>query len=718
MKQWWLWPLLLILLLGAGLRLYELDAVPPGFQFDEAYNAIDATRVQDGDWALFFPANGGREPLYTYWQALLFAVWGQNLFALRLASALVGILTLPLAFGAIRYLFRSRQSRAHTDAPSLTRDEAATAIALLTAGFLAVSFWHLHFSHYAIRAVTLPAILLATLWAFWWGQATGRLVPFVLCGIGLAAGVYAHPAGRLVPFLLALFVVYDIVPARRVDRRWAAIAWPQIRGLALAGAISLVLFLPLGAYFVEHPWLFTGHPTDVSVFDPAVNQGNLLAALARHTLALAGMFVWRGDPSWLHNLPGRPVFDPLSGAFMLLGTFVWLVGVVAPSRIGRHPESTAGVQLTNRPTNQPTNQLPDTEGPRPQIADARRPLVYLGLWIAVMVLPSLLSDSPPNFSRAIGALPAICALPALGFVGVWQVLRRARAQALAITAGLAGLVLLASATWTARDYYLTFARHPDAYYWYDAEKEEVADVLRDLATRGQVYMAPPWVKHATVAFLTRGYGVKEIALGTGVVIPDPARVANAYYVLRADDAGESRFVSRRLGPPEEQWTVDDRYGNQLLFIHHLRTAALDGSVPRPEQPLQATFGDVIQLEGYTVNVDVQEDGRLDVLFYWKALQPASVNYTQFVHLVDESGADSAGQRDREPLGTTYRTTEWQPGDTVIDRFRVEVDPAAPPGWYRLLTGWYNLETGARLPAVVDGSRVAGDQVALSPVEIP
>jgi 4-amino-4-deoxy-L-arabinose transferase-like glycosyltransferase len=695
MERWWLWPLALIIALGAVLRLYHLDSVPPGFQFDEAYNAIDAVHVQQGEWRIFFPANGGREPLYTYWQALLFATWGPNLFALRLASAVVGILTLPLAFGATRYLFR----------PALA-GMPATAVALLTTGFLAFSFWHLHFSHYAIRAVMLPAILLVTLWLFWWGQTTGRRLPFALSGVGLAAGVYAHPAGRLAPFLLALFVLYDVAFARRRAR-------PQVLGLALAGAVSLTLFLPLGIFFVDHPWLFTGHPTDVSVFDPSVNGGHLAATLGQHALALAGMLVWRGDLSWLHNLPGRPAFEPLTGLLGVLGVLVWVVGILSPSRLLTGSKRRAAAQQLG-----PSPELIERRHPEP--AAGRRPFAYLAFWIAVMVVPSLLSDNPPNFSRAIGALPAICTLPALGVIGVWYAFRRVtsfRAAVTPIAVALAALVLATAAAWTARDYYLNFAQHREAYYWYDADKEEVADILQDLAARGQVYMAPPWVKHATVAFLTRADGIKEIALGTGVVIPDPARVEDAYYVLRADDAGESRFVSRRLGPPEEEWTEDDRYGNLLLFIHHLPTTALTSGVPGPEQPMQATFGDIIRLQGYTVNVDVEEDGRIDILFYWKAVQSAPINYTQFVHLVDESG-QGWGQRDREPLDTTYRTTEWQPGDTIIDRFRVEVDPDAPAGRYTLLTGWYNLDTGVRLPAVVDGSRVAGDQLSLSEIEIP
>jgi len=664
----WTLGLAAVMLLGAGLRLHALDAVPPGFQFDEAYNALDAAHVLEGEWQIFFPANGGREPLYTYWQALLFALLGQNLLALRLASALVGILTLPLAFIAIRHLFR--------DHPR------ADALGLLTAGFMAVSFWHLHFSHYAIRAITLPAIILLTLWAFWRGQATGGLLPFVVAGVGLAAGVYAHPAGRLLPLLLILFTAYEVITDRSSSLQ-------QVPGLIVAGLVSLVLFLPLGVYFLRHPWLFTGHPGVVSILDPRVNQGDVPSTLVRHTLQLAGMFLWHGDPSWLHNIPGRPVFDPVASLAFLAGVIAWAWALI-------------------------------------RVLD-RRPYVYLALWIGVMLLPSLLSDNPPNFSRAIGALPAICAFPALGLVAAWDLIeRRSRGagEKSPLHPGtcaplhrfggrrsavvLAAFVLLASGTWTAHDYYVRFAQDPQAYYWYDGDKGDVVTILADLVQRGQVYMAPPWAKHATVDFLTRGWGIREVALGTGVVLPNSAAGRDAYYVLRAKDAGESRFVSRRLGPRDEVWSVYDRYGQPLIFVHRLPAEAIPDDVPGPEHEMHAVFGDIFEFLGYTMDPSVEAGERLDVLFFWRSLGPAPLNYTQFVHLVDQEDR-RWGQRDREPLDATYRTTEWEPGEVIIDRFRLMVDPAAPPGPYKLLVGWYDLATGERLP--IEGSSQSAVEIA-------
>ena len=72
----WDWIILAaVTALGAALRLYQLGGVPPGFQFDEAFNAIDAKQVLAGNYPLFLPANGGREALYTYWQALWARCW-------------------------------------------------------------------------------------------------------------------------------------------------------------------------------------------------------------------------------------------------------------------------------------------------------------------------------------------------------------------------------------------------------------------------------------------------------------------------------------------------------------------------------------------------------------------------------------------------------------------------------------------------------------------
>src|SRR5690606_35118889 len=104
-RDWWI--VLGITLLAGALRFYQLGVVPPGPQFDEAFNAIDAVQVVAGNRPLFLPANGGREVLYTDYQAAIGTLTGRfALYTLRLASALAGTLTVPAVYVLVRSLFR------------------------------------------------------------------------------------------------------------------------------------------------------------------------------------------------------------------------------------------------------------------------------------------------------------------------------------------------------------------------------------------------------------------------------------------------------------------------------------------------------------------------------------------------------------------------------------------------------------------------------------
>ena len=72
----WLIPaaLLLITALAAFLRFWQLDRIPPGFHYDEAFEALEAWRVltRPGYHPIFFPGNFGVEPMFIYLTALAF----------------------------------------------------------------------------------------------------------------------------------------------------------------------------------------------------------------------------------------------------------------------------------------------------------------------------------------------------------------------------------------------------------------------------------------------------------------------------------------------------------------------------------------------------------------------------------------------------------------------------------------------------------------------
>jgi hypothetical protein len=54
----------------------------------------------------------------------------------------------------------------------------------------------------------------------------------------------------------------------------------------------------------------------------------------------------------------------------------------------------------------------------------------------------------------------------------------------------------------------------------------------------------------------------------------------------------------------------------------------------------------------------------------------------------------AGQRDAEPA---ISTADWKPGQPVLDRHGVFIEPGTPPGPYHLIAGLYDAASGQRLP---------------------
>ncbi len=134
-------------------------------------------------------------------------------------------------------------------------------------------------------------------------------------------------------------------------------------------------------------------------------------------------------------------------------------------------------------------------------------------------------------------------------------------------------------------------------------------------------------------------------------------------------------------------------------------------VPLP--PTAHNFEDKIALLQTDLPVtQLQPGGLLDVTLSWLSLAPVNENYTVFVQVVDANDR-LVGQVDAWPRQGTHPTSQWQPGEVVVDPYTVQLDPDLTPGNYRLLVGWYLLGTLQRLQ-VVDGAGTAVNDK----VEIP
>ncbi len=127
------------------LRFWQLGDWPPGLYRDEAYNGLDALRVLDGEHALFFTANNGREPAYIYLTAAAIALLGRTALAVRLGAAVVGSLTTLVVYMLGREWFGQR-------------------VGLLAASLWAITLWPVHLSRIGLRAILLAPLLGLTFW--------------------------------------------------------------------------------------------------------------------------------------------------------------------------------------------------------------------------------------------------------------------------------------------------------------------------------------------------------------------------------------------------------------------------------------------------------------------------------------------------------------------------------------------------------------------------
>ena len=112
----------------------------------------------------------------------------------------------------------------------------------------------------------------------------------------------------------------------------------------------------------------------------------------------------------------------------------------------------------------------------------------------------------------------------------------------------------------------------------------------------------------------------------------------------------------------------------------------------PEVTIQST-GDItltetIRLLGYDVKpTEFTAGDEITVTLYWQPVQPLTIDYTSFVHLVNSAGQGII-QSDHKPGGDFYPSTFWQVAEVLRDEHTLTIPPGTPTGQYHLRVGMY------------------------------
>lgn len=149
---------------------------------------------------------------------------------------------------------------------------------------------------------------------------------------------------------------------------------------------------------------------------------------------------------------------------------------------------------------------------------------------------------------------------------------------------------------------------------------------------------------------------------------------------------------------------------EMLELGLVRVGASEPLVVPLEAQLDPApvFDEAIVLKGAQA---WSEDEELRVALWWEALATPKADYTVFVHLVD--GEDQlVGTGDGLPMEGAFPTSMWHYGDHLSDEHVVPLPPDLSPGVHTVKVGWYDPNSGVRLPAVQGVERLPQDAVSV------
>ena len=299
----WTLALLFSFALIAFFRLYLLESVPAEMFSDHAEKLIDVGNVLDGQTAIFFPRNTGREAFQMYLtatMALLFNT-GLSFLSLKLGTALCGLFTVPFIY-------------------LLGKEVANKRVGLLAMLFAGVAYWPNVISRVALRFTLYPFFTAPMLYFLVRGLRRRSRNDFILAGLFLGLGLHGYSPFRFVPFLVVIAFLLYLLHRQSRGRRVQAVWW-----LMLLALTALMVFLPLMRYALQDPLMFSfrglSRMTQIERAFPAPGWQIFLQNFWKAWV----MPFWDNGEIWVHSVTHRPALGIVPAALYFLGSLLLVV---------------------------------------------------------------------------------------------------------------------------------------------------------------------------------------------------------------------------------------------------------------------------------------------------------------------------------------------------------------------------------------------------------
>jgi hypothetical protein len=305
----------LVMVIAAVLRLYNLGQVPLGLQQDEASIGYDAYCLatygidRNGfPWPVY-PITwgcGGGSPLLIYLNALSISLFGTGVFKLRLIPAILGIATVALFYLVLKLGFKDHEFKYE--------------LSLLGAGFLAICPWHVILSRWSLDSNIMPFSMMLPLYLILLAADKKSTGLYCLSAAFWGLSMYSYGAATIVvPVFLVLMCGYLI---RTGDLK--------VSQLLLSGLSFMVVFAPLLVFYgvnylgfdeILTPVFSVNRFTSARTGEAFIALDSSFSAKALHNLRMLLKAVSVGDSGFTlaHYYPGYGTLFTFTFPITLIG---------------------------------------------------------------------------------------------------------------------------------------------------------------------------------------------------------------------------------------------------------------------------------------------------------------------------------------------------------------------------------------------------------------
>ncbi len=390
-----------IVILAVVLRLWQLGSVPPSPDWDEValgYDAYSIIHTGRDEFGNFLPVvlrsfDDYKPALYTYLSIPTVAIFGLSVFAVRLPSAIFGIISVIAVFYLVQELFKNYKYK--------------DILSLSASLMLAISPWSVQFSRVAFESNVGDCLnLLAAL--FFIKGVNGRRWLLFLSASFAGLSIYAYQSEKvftpLFVFMLALIYRKQLL---KISKKY----------LFLVIVFGLLTVIPMLTYITTNRAALL-RVTGTSIFSYQTEllknsvqkleqdraNGDFLGLILdnrrlTYATTIVSGYISHFDLNWLfiegdisrHHAPGMGILYLFEFPLILLGIYTLLFGEF----------------------------------------DRRAKLVIFG-WLLLAPLPASITTGVPHAVRALNFLPTWQMLSALGLISAFLIFSKTKLVVLKI----------------------------------------------------------------------------------------------------------------------------------------------------------------------------------------------------------------------------------------------------------------------------------------------